>query len=96
MLNIPIDFESEIQKLRPVTWIYKEDENEIRNIGYIAEELNAIDAFKYVVFYDKEGLPGGIRYDLISLYAIEAIKVAYKKINILEEKIKLIEQKQAL
>lgn len=91
MLNIPIDFESEIQKLRPVTWIYKEGEDKSRNIGYIAEELDAIEAFKYVVHYDENNIPDGIRYDLISVYAIEAIKVAYQKINLLEEKIKILE-----
>lgn len=91
MIKIPIDFESEIQKLRPVTWIYKEGEDRSRNIGYIAEELDAIDAFKYVVHYDENKIPDGIRYDLISVYAIEAIKIAYKKIELLEKRIKILE-----
>lgn len=88
MSDIQIDFESEIKKLKPVTWIYKDDKLEMRNIGYIAEDLNKIDAFKYIVHYDNNLIPDGIRYDLLSVYAIEAIKVAYQKIEFLENKIK--------
>lgn len=93
-MQIDIDFESEVKKLSPITWVYKNDPSEVRNIGYIAEELDAIDAFKYVVHYDENNVPDGIRYDLISVYAIEAIKVAYQKIEILEKKIVEIQNGQ--
>jgi hypothetical protein len=86
MSFINIDFEKEIKQLRPVTWVYNNDPTESVNIGYIAEELDAIDAFKYLVQYDNNQ-PVGIKYELISVYAIEAIKVAYQKIEMLEKKI---------
>jgi len=90
--NIEIDFWAEIQNLRPVTWVYKADPTEIRHIGYIAEELEAIDALKYVVYYNSKNEPAGIKYELLSVYAVEALKVAAQKIEELENKILNIEQ----
>jgi hypothetical protein len=90
--NIGIDFWAEIQNLRPVTWVYKSDPTEKRHIGYIAEELDAIDAFKYVVYYNLQNEPAGIKYELLSVYAVEALKLAAKKIEDLENKILNIEE----
>jgi hypothetical protein len=92
MENMEIDFWAEIQSLRPVTWVYKADPTEKRHIGYIAEELDAIDAFKYVVYYDSKNAPAGIKYELLSVYAIEALKVAVDRIKELEDKIINIEK----
>jgi hypothetical protein len=92
MENMEIDFWAEIQNLRPVTWVYKSDPTEKRHIGYIAEELDAIDAFKYVVYYDSKNEPAGIKYELLSVYAVEALKLAAKKIEELENKILNIEK----
>lgn len=85
---IEIDFEKEISKINPVTWIYNNDPSKSINIGYIAEDLDEIDAFKYLVQRDSAGNVIGIKYELLSIYAIEALKVAYKKIEDLENKIK--------
>jgi hypothetical protein len=87
---IEIDFEKEINKINPVTWIYNNDPLKNINIGYIAEDLNEIDAFKYLIQHDDAGNIIGIKYELLSIYAIEALKVAYKKIEALEDKIKSI------
>ena len=84
---IEIDFEKAIKSLRPVTWIYNDDEEDVRQIGYIAEELYEIDAFKYVVLLDEEDKPLAIRYDLISVYTVEALKTAFLKIENLEKEI---------
>lgn len=92
MENMEIDFWAEIQSLRPVTWVYKADTTEKRHIGYIAEDLDAIDAFKYVVYYDSKNEPAGIKYELLSVYAIEALKLAANKIKELEDKIINIEK----
>lgn len=92
MENLEIDFYSEIQKLVPITWVYKTDPSEIRHIGYIAEELNDIEAFKYVVYKDSKEQPAGIRYELLSVYAIEALKATIEKIEDLESKIDLLEK----
>ena len=82
-----IDFEKSIKGIDAVTWKYKWDSPEVRNLGYIAEQLYENEDFKYVVPLDDEGLPAGIRYDLLSVYAIEALKEAFKKINALEKRI---------
>jgi hypothetical protein len=91
---IEIDFEKAIKSLRPVTWIYNDDEEDVRQIGYIAEELYEIDAFKYVVLLDEEDKPLGIRYDLISVYTVEALKTAFLKIEKLEKEIDLLKNNQ--
>ena len=87
---IEIDFEKSIKSLRPVTWIYNDDDENVRQIGYIAEELYEIDAFKYVVLLDEEDKPLGIRYDLISVYTVEALKTAFKKIEDLQKEVDLL------
>jgi len=87
---IEIDFEKSIKSLRPVTWIYNDDDENVRQIGYIAEELYDIDAFKYVVLLDEEDKPLGIRYDLISVYTVEALKTAFKKIEDLQKEVDLL------
>jgi hypothetical protein len=91
---IEIDFEKAVKSLRPVTWIYNDDEEDVRQIGYIAEELYEIDAFKYVVLLDEEDKPLGIRYDLISVYTVEALKTAFLKIEKLEKEIEILKNKQ--
>ena len=91
---IEIDFEKSIKSLRPVTWIYNDDDEDIRQIGYIAEELYKIDAFKYVVLLDEEDKPLGIRYDLISVYTVEALKTAFQKIENLEKEIAILKANQ--
>lgn len=92
MKDLEIDFYSDIQKLVPITWVYKTDPSEIRHIGYIAEDLNDIEAFKYVVYKDSKDRPAGIKYELLSVYAIEALKVAIEKIEDLENKVNLLEK----
>ena len=93
---IEIDFEKAIKSLRPVTWIYNDDEEDVRQIGYIAEELYEIDAFKYVVLLDEEDKPLAIRYDLISVYTVEALKTAFLKIENLEKEIESLKISKAV
>jgi hypothetical protein len=44
-----------------------------REIGYIAEEFDGM-GLKNLVIYDKEGRPDGLKYELVSLYLLEAMK----------------------
>lgn len=88
MESINIDFEDAIKKLSPVTWIYNNDPKKIRQIGYIAEEVNEIDSLKYIVILDKEEKPLALRYDLLSVYSIEVLKILMQKIEDLENEIK--------
>jgi hypothetical protein len=91
---IDINFKKIINKLRPVTWNYKNDETKHTYIGYIAEELFEEEAFKYVVSLDKDGIPNGISYDSLSIYALEGLKVAYKEIEELQKRIESLESKE--
>jgi|688.fasta_scaffold526249_2 hypothetical protein len=94
MGQIEIDFEKAINALNPVTWIYNGDLKEIRQIGYIAEEVNKIESLRYIVVLDKENKPLGLRYDLLSVYSIEVLKNLLEKIKDLENEIKILKNKQ--
>jgi len=93
MVPIEIDFEKAIEGLKPVTWIYNGDLKEIRQIGYIAEEVNKIDSLQYIVVLDKENKPLGLRYDLLSVYSIEVLKLLSEKIKDLENEVKILKNK---
>ena len=85
-----IDFEKTIKSLNPVTWIYNGDIKDTRHIGYIAEEVNEVDALKYIVVLDEENNPLGLRYDLLSVYSIEVLKILLDKVESLENEIKTL------
>jgi hypothetical protein len=88
--EIEIDFEACIKRLNPVTWIYNNDIKETRQLGYIAEELFEVDGLKYVVVLDEEDQPLALRYDLISVYAVEVLKTALSRIELLENEISIL------
>jgi hypothetical protein len=93
MGQIEINFEKAIKALNPVTWIYNGDLKEIRQIGYIAEEVNNIESLQYIVLLDKENKPLGLRYDLLSVYSIEVLKILLEKVENLENEIKILKNK---
>jgi hypothetical protein len=93
MGQIEINFEKAIKALNPVTWIYNGDLKEIRQIGYIAEEVNNIESLQYIVVLDKEDKPLGLRYDLLSVYSIEVLKILLEKVENLENEIKILKNK---
>jgi hypothetical protein len=88
-----IDFEKTIKSLNPVTWIYNGDLKEIRHIGYIAEEVNEIDSLKYIVVLDKDNNPLGLKYDLLSVYSIEVLKLLLERVENLENEIKDLKER---
>jgi hypothetical protein len=88
-----IDFEKTIKSLNPVTWIYNGDLKEIRHIGYIAEEVNEIDSLKYIVVLDKDNKPLGLKYDLLSVYSIEVLKLLLDRVQDLENEIKTLKER---
>jgi hypothetical protein len=92
MGSVKIDFEKTIKSLNPVTWVYNGDLKEIRHIGYIAEEVNEIESLKYIVVLDKNNKPLGLKYDLLSVYSIEVIKILLEKVENLENEIKNIKK----
>ena len=90
MGEIEIDFEDCIKSLKPVTWIYNDDIKEVRQIGYIAEDVFEIDSLKYVVMLDEQDQPEALRYDLISVYAVEVLKTALARIEKLENELSIL------
>ena len=90
MESVNINFEETIKKLSPVTWIYNNDLKKTRQIGYIAEEVNEIDSLRYIVILDKEEKPLALRYDLLSVYSIEVLKILLEKVESLENQIKIL------
>jgi hypothetical protein len=88
--SVNINFEETIKKLSPVTWIYNNDLKKTRQIGYIAEEVNEIDSLRYIVILDKEEKPLALRYDLLSVYSIEVLKILLEKVESLENQIKIL------
>ena len=93
MESMGIDFEQAIKSLNPVTWIYNGDIKEIRQLGYIAEEVNEVDSLKYIVVFDKDNKPLGLRYDLVSVYSVEVLKTLLKRVKDLEDEIKILKNK---
>lgn len=93
MDTININFLEELKKLRPVTWIYKNDPTERRHIGYIAEELQESENLRYCVSYDENGEPDGIFYEKLVVYLTESLKTAFDKIDELNRRIEKLENK---
>lgn len=93
MSTIDINFIEEIKKLRPVTWIYKNDSTNRRHIGYIAEEVNQSKDLQYCVRYDENGEPDGLFYELFTVYLVEALKSSLNKIDLLEKRLSDLENR---
>ena len=73
---------SDVLKLRPVTFEYKDIPNTVRG-GFIAEEVDALGLTEFVN-YDEEKRPDGLCYgDMVSL-AIKAIQDLSAKVDALE------------
>lgn len=79
-----------ILNLKPKSFNYKESGS--RDIGYIAEDVDAL-GMKDLVIYDKQGKPFSLKYSQLSIYIIEIIKKQQTKLIDLENRIKILEGK---
>lgn len=77
------DFRKILQVV-PKSFVYKDSQD--KDIGYIAEDFEKL-GLKNLLFYDEEGKPNSIKYDKISLYALEIIKDQQKRIEKLEAEV---------
>lgn len=77
---------SKILLAEPKSFNYKA--NGVRDIGYIAEELDAA-GLKELVIYNKEGQPDSVRYNRIHMYLLEVIKQNVQDIQ--DQKIQISE-----
>ena len=80
------DFEK-IYKIEPKKFNMKG--NDWEEIGYIAEEFDQAGLNNLVV-YDSQGRPENVRYELVSLYLLEAVKEKNKSIEKLENQVKTL------
>lgn len=75
-----------VLKLNPVTFIYKHDDSKTMQFGLIAEEV--MEVMPSLVVYDKEGLPQTVKYHDLPALLLNEIQKLYKRIEILESKLK--------
>jgi hypothetical protein len=88
---------SEILKLTPVTYRYKEsalEEGSDRpiEVGLIAEQVSAL-GFDEIVYFGKDGLPEGIQYSRIPMYLLNVCKEQQTQIDSLEARLAALEAK---
>jgi len=63
---------SNILKLRPVTFMYKEDEQDTQQFGLIAEEVDTV--FPAIVLYDENGEPKSVQYHILPVLLLNEMK----------------------
>ncbi len=78
----------ELLDLQPVAFNYKE--TGAKSFGYIAEDVDELGIHNLVV-YDNEGRPDALKYDMISVYLVEAYKEQKAQIDALTEKVNILE-----
>jgi hypothetical protein len=77
-----------ITKLNPIYFNYKNDDNNERHIGLIAEDL--LKVYPEFVRYDEENRLEGINYSKMVSVLIQCIKELNEKVEIQENRINII------
>lgn len=65
----------------------------IRNVGFIAEELDALLSLRQFVDYDDEGRPDAIQYDRLTVPLVELAKSQQQQIDALSARLDALEAK---
>jgi hypothetical protein len=78
-----------ILDLKPVSFEWKTTSEQ--DIGLIAEDVHQL--IPELVGYDKEGRPDAVRYELVSLYLLEAMKELRAENEELRQRIEVLEAK---
>lgn len=73
----------QILEIEPKSYAYKSTPNK-SEIGFIAEELDALD-LKHFVVYDGQGRPDAIMYDRMVIYLIPILREQQQRIAALEQ-----------
>jgi hypothetical protein len=73
---------SKILEIEPKSFIDKA--SGLREIGFIAEDFDALGLNKLVI-YGEDGLPVGLKYEKIPLYILQVVKEQQKEIKALEQ-----------
>jgi hypothetical protein len=82
---------NEVLQVQPRTWVDKgaidrlgEEGDEVdipRNVGFIAEELDALPSMRQFVDYDDKGRPDAIQYDRLTVALLELAKAQQKQLD---------------
>jgi hypothetical protein len=73
------DGSDKVLQLRPVSFIYKEDESNQLQYGLIAEEVAKV--YPELVQYDQEGKPFTIYYHLLTPLLLSELQKEHNKVN---------------
>jgi hypothetical protein len=84
----------QLNKLRPVSFIYKKDETNRMQFGLIAEEVAEI--LPELVTYDKDGHIHGLKYDMLTPLLVKMVQLQQESINGLKRKHAKYAQKNRL
>ena len=79
------DDSSDIYKLRPVSFTWKDRQSSAKSYGLIAEEV--AEAFPYLAVINKEGEPETVKYHELPSLLLNEIKKLNRRIEVLEAKI---------
>ena len=86
-----MDTQSEkLRQLRPVTFEYKNDESNTRQIGLIAEEVAKV--FPELVVNDLEGQPYSIRYQILPVLLLQELQKQQDSIDMLIDRVTVLEE----
>jgi len=77
------ELSSRIYVLRPVTFVYNSDENNLSQYGLIAEEVEKV--FPELIVYDKNGLPQTVQYHVLPVLLLNEIKKQHRAIEELKK-----------
>lgn len=77
--------QSDVLKLNPVSFTYKNDKEKTPHVGLIAEEVNEI--LPQLVVRDREGEIETVRYQELAIYMLDEMKRMSEKISVLECKL---------
>lgn len=78
------NFSEDILHLRPVTFVYKEDEDENLQCGLIAEEV--AEVMPHLVIYDEKDEPQSVKYNELSVLLLNELQKVVKRLEKLEGK----------
>ena len=67
------------------------DENETKDVGVIAEELEALGLTDFI-YYDGEGVPDGVAYEKLALLLIPVLKQQAEKLSTFEARLDKLEK----
>jgi len=88
-----MDIASEdMQKLRPVKFVYRNDKANTEHYGLIAEEVAQV--FPELVVYDLEGKPYSVRYQVLPVMLLSEVQKQHARMEALAARVAQLEARQ--